>query len=161
VRERLDDLLGRPERSRVVRDVQVEEFAALVAEDTKTNRRRKVRVGTRKESTATISRAWVAKRAPRGRRPRRGSVHVLRDGEFGDAVAEQGQLRPNAPAAPRRILPRHASDQVAQLGVESRAADRVGPGPPAPVEPEALAVPGQHRGRLHDDETGPPARPQA
>jgi hypothetical protein len=38
---------------------------------------------------------------------------------------------------------------------------RVGPGLPAPVEPEALAVPGQPRGRLHDDETGPPVRPQA
>jgi hypothetical protein len=88
-------------------------------------------------------------------------VHILGDGQLGDLVAKEGQLRPNAPAAPCRILPRHASDQVAQLGVESRAADRVGPGLPAPVEPEALAVPGQHRGRLHDEETGPPASPQA
>ena len=85
----------------------------------------------------------------------------LGDRQFGDVVAEEGQLRLDASAAPRRILPRHAADQVAQLGVESRAADRVGPGLPAPVEPEALAVPGQHRGGLHDEETGPPARPQA
>ena len=83
------------------------------------------------------------------------------NGQLGDFVAEQCELRSNASAAPRRMFPRHASDQVAQLGVESRAADRVGPGLPAPVEPEALAVPDQHRGRLHDDETGPPARPQA
>jgi hypothetical protein len=32
LRERLDDLLDRPDRSRVIRDVEVEEFAALVAE---------------------------------------------------------------------------------------------------------------------------------
>ena len=51
------------------------------------------------------------------------------------------------------------SDQVAKLGVEPRAADRVGSGLPPPVELEALAVPGEDGGRLHDDEAGPPARP--
>ena len=50
-------------------------------------------------------------------------------------------------------------DQVAQLGVELRAADRVRPGLPSPVELEGLAVPGEDSGGLHDDETGPPARP--
>ena len=63
VRERLDDLPGGPAGRGVVRDVDVEEFVAVVAEQTKTNKRRKVRVGTRKKSTATISRACAARKA--------------------------------------------------------------------------------------------------
>jgi hypothetical protein len=78
-----------------------------------------VRVGTRKKSTATISRAWVARRA---RHVGAGRC-IPRDREFGDAVAEQGEFGPNTPAAPRRILPGHLADQVAKLGVEPRAAD--------------------------------------
>ena len=48
---------------------------------------------------------------------------------------------------------------AADLGVKLRAADRVWPGLPRPVEPEALAVPRQNRGGLHDDETGPSTHP--
>ena len=51
--------------------------------------------------------------------------------------------------------------RVAKLGVEPRAADRVRPGLPPPVELEASAVPGQNGGGLNDDEAGPPARPEA
>ena len=86
-------------------------------------------------------------------------MHVLRDGQFGHGVTEECEFGPNAPAAPRRILPGHLADQVANLGGELRAADQVGPGLPPPVEPEALAVPRQNGGGLHDDETGPPAVP--
>jgi hypothetical protein len=54
----------------------------------------------------------------------------------------------------------HAPDEIAKFGVEPRAADRVRPRlPPPPVEREALAVPREHRRRLHDHETGSPARP--
>ena len=87
--------------------------------------------------------------------------HVLGDGQLGDLVAEQGEFRPDAPAAPRWILARHTPDQTANLGVEPRPADRVGPGLPPPVELEALAVPRQNGRGLHDDETGPPTRPDA
>jgi hypothetical protein len=61
-------------------------------------------------------------------------VHVLADGQLRDLVTEQGQFRLDAPPAPRWILPRHASDQVAQLGVERWATDAAGSGPPPPVE---------------------------
>jgi hypothetical protein len=97
--------------------------------------------------------------APRGRRPRRRPVHVLGDGQLGDLVAGQREFRLDAAAAPRRILPRHPSDQVAQLGAEPRAPDPAPRGLPSPVELEALAVPGEDGRGLNDDETGPPARP--
>jgi hypothetical protein len=59
------------------------------------------------------------------------------------------------------VLASHAPDETAKLGIEPRAADRVGPRLPPPVELEAFPVPSQDRSRLNDDETGPPARPQA
>lgn len=33
-------------------------------------------------------------------RPRRRRAHALRDGQFGDVVAEEGEFRADAPAAP-------------------------------------------------------------
>ena len=61
---------------------------------------------------------------PPGRRGPRGyPAHVLGDGQLGDLVTEQGEFCLDAPAASRRILARHAVDQLAELGVEPRAAD--------------------------------------
>jgi hypothetical protein len=88
-------------------------------------------------------------------------VHVLGDGQLGDRVAEQGEFGPNAPAAPGGILASHAPDESAKLGVEPRAADRVRPGLPPPVELEASAVPGEDGGGLHDDEAGASVGPDA
>jgi hypothetical protein len=62
---------------------------------------RNVSVGTRKNSTAAISRRWAAQEGPpRPGGPGRGPAHVLRDGQFGDVVAEEGEFRADAPAAP-------------------------------------------------------------
>jgi hypothetical protein len=88
-------------------------------------------------------------------------MHVLGDRDVGDVVSEEGEFRLDAPAAPGGIVPSHLADQVANLGGELRAADCPRPGPPPPVEPEALAVPGEDGGRLHDDEAGAPAGPHA
>ncbi len=44
-------------------------------------------------------------------------MRVLGDGQLGDLGAEQGEFRLDAAAAPRRILPRHASDQVEQRSI--------------------------------------------
>jgi NADPH-dependent 2,4-dienoyl-CoA reductase/sulfur reductase-like enzyme len=40
-------------------------------------------------------------------------------------VYAAGDFGPNAAPAPRRIVPSHAMDQVANLGVELRTADRI------------------------------------
>jgi hypothetical protein len=76
-------------------------------------------------------------------------------------VAEQGEFRLNAPPAPGWILPRHASNEVADLGVEPRPPPRVRYGPPAPVELEALAMPGEDRRGSDDEEMEAPPRPPA
>jgi hypothetical protein len=55
----------------------------------------------------------------------------------------------------------HPVDQVANLGVKLRATHPVRGGPLAPIELEALAMPGEDGGGLHDDETRAPSRPPA
>jgi hypothetical protein len=64
-----------------------------------------------------------------------------------------------ASAPPGGILTSHASDQVANLGVEFWAADRVRPRLSPLVELEAPAVPGKDRGGPDDEEAESPARP--
>lgn len=63
-------------------------------------------------------------------------------------------------SAPRRVLARDATDQFANLAVHLRAAG-LPAGLPAPVQLEALPVPLDHGGRLHDDQGRPPVRPEA
>jgi hypothetical protein len=124
VREDVEDLAGGPDCRRMFRDVQVDEFAAVMSKDDEDEKQAK-REGRDEEEVdgRNISGMGGEKRAPRGRRSRRRPMHVSRDREFGDAVAEQGQFRPDAPAAPGGILASHALDELAKLGVEPRAAD--------------------------------------
>ena len=156
----LDDLPGRPDGRGVVRHVNVEEFAAVVTkhyedeEQPERQRRHEEEVdGDR------VSKMAGQKGPPCRGGARRGATHVFGHSQLGDRVAEQSEFRLDAAPAPGGVLPRHPSDQLAQRGIEPRAADRGGLRLPAPVELEALAVPGEHRGRLHDDETGSPVRP--
>jgi hypothetical protein len=88
-------------------------------------------------------------------------MHVLGNGQLGDRVAEQGELRLDPPPAPRRILARHAVDQLADLSAKPRPPHAVRCGPPVPVKPEALAVPGEDGRGLDNNETRAPRRPQA
>jgi hypothetical protein len=135
----------------VIRHVEVEEFAAVVPQDHE-DKEQAEGEGRHEEEVDgdDVSGMGGQKRAPGRRGPRRGSVHVPGDREFGDVVSEQGEFRLDAPPAPGRILPRHASDEAADLGVEPRPAHPVRGGPPAPVEREALAVPGEDGRGLND-----------
>ena len=146
----------------MVRDVDVEEFAALVAEHHEDEQEAKGQGWHEKEVDGDdVSGMRGEKDPPRGRGSRRSPVHVLGDGQLGDRVAEQGEFRLDAPAPPGGILASHAPDESAKLGVEPRATDRVRPGLPPPVKLDASAVPRQNGGGPDDDEGGPPACPEA
>src|SRR2546425_12605282 len=98
---------------RVVGDVDVEEFVAVMPEDD--DREERTESENRHEEEIDGGDVWGLrgeKSAPRGRRPRRCPAHVLGDGQLGDLVAEQGEFGLDAAAAPGRILLGHASDQV-------------------------------------------------
>jgi hypothetical protein len=158
--EGLDDLPSSPGRRWMVRDVDVDEFTAVVSQDDEDEEQTEGE-GRHEEEVDSCDVPGMSseKGAPRGGRPRRRPVHVLGDGQFSDAVAEEGEFRLDAPAPPGGILPSHASDQAADLGVELGSADHVRPRLPPPVQLEALAVPGKDRGGLDDEEGGSPARP--
>jgi hypothetical protein len=64
------------------------------------------------------------------------------------------------PSAPRGILSGHPADQILELDLDRRAAGLTRPRLPAPVEPKALAVPGEDCRGPNNEQAGPPARPQ-
>jgi len=146
----------------MVGDIEVDQFAAVMSQDDEDEEQAEGDGRDNEEVDGDdVVDVGLQKGAPRRRVVWGRPPHVPGHRELGDVVAEKGEFGPNAPAAPRWILASHTPDQTANLEVEPRAADRVGPGLPPPVELEAFPVPGQDSGRLNDDETGPPARPQA
>ena len=85
--------------------------------------------------------------------------HVFRDGGLGDGKAKLQKLAMDPRCAPPCILPRHPSDQIADLPRHRWSARLSPPRLPCPEKPEPLAVP-------TDDGLGPdnyqgvaPARP--
>ena len=85
--------------------------------------------------------------------------HVFRDGGLGDGKAKLQKLAMDPRCAPPCVLPRHPSDQIADLPRHRRSARFSPPRLPCPEKPERLAVP-------TDDGLGPddyqgvaPARP--
>ena len=105
LREGLNDLAGRLDCGGMIRDVEVEEFAAVMAEAAEDEEQADGEGGDHEEVDGDdVSGMSGEKDAPRGRGPRRSSVHVLGDREFGDVVAEAGQFRLDASAAPGRII---------------------------------------------------------
>ena len=63
LREGLENLAGGPVGRRVIRDVEVEEFAAIVAEDDEDKEKAEGEGGTTKKSMATMSRACAVRKA--------------------------------------------------------------------------------------------------
>jgi hypothetical protein len=104
--------------SRLIGDVEMDEFAAIMPEDDEDEEKAEGEGGNEREvDRDDVSDMSGEKGAPRGRRPRRGSAHVFGDGQFGD-VAEEGEFCADAPPAPGGILASHASDVAANLGVQ-------------------------------------------
>jgi hypothetical protein len=123
----------------MIRDVEMEELAAVMAEADEDEEQAEGEGGDHEEVDGDdVSGMSGQQHAPGGRGPRRRSVHVRGDRECGDVVAEEGKFRPDASAAPGWIVASHPVDQVANLGVKLRATHPVRGGPPAPVELEAL-----------------------
>ncbi len=87
-------------------------------------------------------------------------AHVLHHRGLVHRVAKQRQLRLNPRRSPRGVLPRHTPNQAADHRVDSGAtalASRL----PAPVQPEALAVPAKDGVWLDDHEARSPVSPES
>ena len=108
----------------MIRDVGVDEFAAVVAKPDEDEQQAKCQ-GRHEEEVHgdDLSGMRGKKSPPRRGGPRRRPLHVLGDGQLGHGVAEEGEFRLDAAAAPGEVLASHAPDELAKLGVEPRAAD--------------------------------------
>ncbi len=84
----------------MVGDVEVEEFATVMPQDDEDEEETEGEGGDNEEVDGDdVSGMSGQKRAPRGRRPRRGPVHVLGDGQLADLVAENGKFGLEPPPA--------------------------------------------------------------
>jgi SAM-dependent methyltransferase len=80
---------------------------------------------------------------------------VLLDGALADGDPELEQLAADPLGAPARVLVRHPSNQLPDLGTQARTAESSA-GPPPPERLPAAAVPADDRRRLDEHEVAPP-----
>jgi hypothetical protein len=93
--EGLEDLAGGPDCRGQIRHVEVEELAAVMTEHDEGEEEAVGEGGNEKEVDGDdVASMGGEKGTPRGRRVSRRPVHVLGDGQLGDLVGEEGQLRP-------------------------------------------------------------------
>ena len=162
-RECLSDLLCDPRHRRVRRDTEMHDLAALVVEHDEPEQEVERGRGDHEEIDRRQAIGVICKECPprlRWRRWRRWVTdHVFRDGGLGDGKAKLQKLAMDPRCAPPCVLPRHPSDQMADLPRHRWSARLSPPRLPCPEKPEPLAVP-------TDDGLGPddyqgvaPARP--
>ncbi len=145
------DLLRRPQRRRMGRDVEMDHFPTVVPEhdqyvkDTKRGRWHGEEVDGRQ-----VGDMVVQERALRLRGWFAGAYHVLGDGLFGHIMAQQAEFRFNPRCAPGWILPGHPSNQITDLLLESWSARLAGSRFPTPIQPKTLSMPTDDRVWLND-----------
>src|SRR3989442_11600324 len=143
----VDHLACRPGGGRVVGDVDLDEFAAIVAEDDEGKEQAEGEGGAHEEiGGGDLGEMGLMEGAPSRGMPRGSPPHVLGDRELSHIVAEEPKLGLDAATAPGGILASHAANQVPDLAIDRR-------GPPsstswisAPPEPETTSMPGRKSG---------------
>ena len=145
---------------RVRRDTEMHDLAALVVEHDEPEQEVERGRGDHEEIDRRQAIGVICKECPPRLRWRRWVTgHVFRDGGLGDGKAKLQKLAMDPRCAPPCVLPRHPSDQIADLPRHRWSARLSPPRLPCPEKPERLAVP-------TDDGLGPddyqgvaPARP--
>ncbi len=85
--------------------------------------------------------------------------HVLAHARFADGNAKLEQFAVNPQCAPERVVPAHRTNQRSDIRRDRRSPRPSSPNLPGPEQAEALAMPTDHRGRLDNDGTRLPIRP--
>lgn len=150
------DLLSRPRRRWVSRDVEMKDAPSIGRQDeqdvqqTKRRRRHDEEIDRRNLGSVIFPEGGPCSGADslRSRRLRR---QVLGNRRFGDTIIEQLQLGPNPRHAPKRILRSYSPNQITQLPIDSRPpAERL----PAPEQSKPGPMPTANGRGLHDDQSG-------
>ena len=144
-RECLSDLLCDPRHRRVRRYTEMHDLAALVVEHDEPEQEVERGRGDHEEIDRRQAIGVICKECPPRLRWRRWVTdHVFRDGGLGDGKAKLQKRAMDPRCAPPCVLPRHPSDQMADLP-RHRWSTRLSlcgaPRLPCPEKPEPLAVP--------------------
>ena len=158
-RKRFDDLLGRPTRSRVRRHIEVHHATPVMPQhDEAVKQAETDRGDDEKVDRDDVGYVVGEERAPGLGGRLGGTAHVLRDCRLGHVMSQQRQLGLDSRRSPGGILLCHLSDEPSDLCLGLRTA-RLPPRLPAPVEPEAFAMPTDNRFGFDDHQARAPARP--
>ena len=85
--------------------------------------------------------------------------HVLAHARFAEGNAKLEQFAVNPRCAPERVVAAHRTNQGSDVRRDCRSPRPPPPNLARPEESEALAMPPDHRRRLHNDRTRLPIRP--
>ena len=85
--------------------------------------------------------------------------HVLADARLADGNAKLEQFAVNPRCAPERVVAAHRTNQRSDIRRDCWSPRPPPPNLPSPEQAEALAVPTDHRRRLHDDGARLPIHP--
>ena len=122
-RECLSDLLCDPRHRRVRRYTEMHDLAALVVEHDEPEQEVERGRGDHEEIDRRQAIGVICKECPPRLRWRRWVTdHVFRDGGLGDGKAKLQKLAMDPRCAPPCVLPRHPSDQIADLSRHRRSA---------------------------------------
>jgi hypothetical protein len=97
---------------------------------------------------------------PSLRRRRAAPDSILRHSRFRKVETEKAKFRLDPRRSPERVFERHPFDQLTNLLVDLRTADR-SLGLPSPIELEALPVPSDDGLRFDNDQDLPPILPES
>lgn len=161
-RERLPELLSGPFCSRMCRDREVNNAPTFVCQDEEDVQDLKADRRNGKEVYGHKGLDVVVKEGSPGLRSRLTvSDQILGHARLPDVDAELQKLAVNTRRSPAWVLFAHATDQIANFARDRRAARLAAADLPRPEEAKRLAVPGNDRFWLDDDQRRTPVCPNA
>jgi hypothetical protein len=155
-----DELSGRPFSRRMRCNIEMDELTSVMQQDYETVQ---VAEGQRRNGEKVDGGNLLCmiseKCLPSLRRRRAAPDSILRHGRFRKVETEKAKFRLNARRSPKRVFERHPFDQLANLLVDLRTAER-SLRFPSPIELKSLPVPFDDGLRFdnHQDTPANPAR---
>ena len=159
-RKGFPELLRGPLRGGMSGDSKVEDPASVVSQHQKHIQDLESDGRHRKEVDRNQSLYMIVEEGPPSLRWRLPVAdHVLADARFADGNAKLEQFAVNPRCAPERVVPTHRTNQGSDVRRDCRSSQLSPSNLPRPEESEALAMPPDHRRRLHNHGTRLPIRP--
>jgi hypothetical protein len=161
IRKGFDDLLSGPLGCRMLCHIEMNDLPALVEKDDKVVQNAEIDCRDREKIYGRNLIRMIGKKCLLGLRWRLGEFHpIFCHGLFRDIESEKAQLGMNTWRTPDRVLARDAADQLTNLFVNRRTADRRFR-LPSPIKTVSLSMPFDDSVGFNDDQRIPPILPES